>query len=255
MRDTPFTVVAIWCWYDGRAFHGYQAQQGVRTIQSEVLRAFADAQLPRNPVVAGRTDRGVSARMQVLSAKVLRDVEPASVAERLAPHLPPDIGVVLSRAAPQGFHAAFSANSKTYQYELTREQAGDLSLLREAAALVPGTRDFRVFHFKTSDLRPRRVDAVEVLEHELGVTLRFVGEQFARYMVRMLTGALTAVARKELTLDVFNAGLVEQRQFHCPTAPPEALTLWSVGYPADVDPFSPTERSTFSWPTALKDNG
>lgn len=248
MRDTPFAVVALWCWYDGRAFHGYQAQQGVRTVQSEILRAFADAKLPRNPVVAGRTDKGVSARMQVLSAKVLRDIEPQSVADQLAPHLPKDLGVVMSRGAPQGFHAAFSATSKTYQYEVSHEAAGDVSLLREAAALIPGTRDFRVFHFKTSDVRPRRVDSVDVIEHERGVTLRFVGAQFARYMVRMLTGALTAVSNGTLPLDTFRAGLIEQQSFHCPTAPAEALTLWDVGYPEDVDPFPAEARASFVMP-------
>ncbi|MCA2979473.1 MAG: hypothetical protein INH41_01415 [Myxococcaceae bacterium] len=242
MRDTPFSVVALWCWYDGRAFHGYQAQQGVRTVQAEVLRAFAEARLPRNPVVAGRTDRGVSARMQVLSAKVLRDEDPGAVAARLSPFFPRDVGVVMSRPAPQGFHAAFSATSKTYHYELSGEQAGDVTLLRRAAACVPGTRDFLVFHFKTSDRRARRVDAVEVLEHAEGVTLRFVGAQFARYMVRMLTGALAAVSRGELPLEVLEAGLSSQRPFHCPIAPPEGLTLWSVGYPAAVDPFSADDR-------------
>ncbi|MDX2015935.1 MAG: tRNA pseudouridine(38-40) synthase TruA [Myxococcaceae bacterium] len=244
MRDTPFTIVALWCWYDGRAFHGYQAQPGVRTVQAELLRAFAEARLPRNPVVAGRTDKGVSARMQVLSARVLRDVDPRSIAAQLSPHLPADLGVVLSRPAPQGFHAAFSASSKTYRYVLSREAAGDVTRLRRAAALVPGTRDFRVFHFKTSEVRARTVERVEVLEHADGVTLEFVGAQFARYMVRMLTGALTAVSTGALPLEVLQSGLTEQVPFHCPVAPAEPLTLWSVGYPAEVDPFSAAERAT-----------
>lgn len=245
MRDTPFTVVALWCWYDGRAFHGYQAQPGVRTVQAELLRAFAEAHLPRNPVVAGRTDKGVSARMQVLSAKVLRDeVEPSAVAARLAPHLPEDVGLVMSRPAPQGFHAAFSATSKTYRYELSRDEAGDVPLLRRAAALVPGTRDFRVFHFKTSEVRARTVSRVEVFEHARGVTLEFVGAQFARYMVRMLTGALTAVSTGALPLEVLASGLDAQVPFHCPLAAPEPLTLWSVDYPPEVDPFSSSDRAT-----------
>jgi tRNA pseudouridine38-40 synthase len=215
----------------------------VRTVQAEVLRAFAAAALPRNPVVAGRTDKGVSARMQVLSAKVLRDVDSREVAARLAPHLPADLGVVMSRPAPQGFHAAFSASSKMYRYELAAKQVGDVSRLRQAASLVAGTRDFRVFHFKTSEVRPRHVARVDVLEHPAGVTLEFEGTQFARYMVRMLTGALTAVSTGTLALEVLERGLVEQQPFHCPVAPPEPLTLWSVGYPPEVDPFSAEERA------------
>jgi tRNA U38,U39,U40 pseudouridine synthase TruA len=78
-------------------------------------------------------------------------------------------------------------------------------------------------------------------------TLRFVGEGFARHMVRMLVGGVLAVSRGEVTLDTFRAGLEQQQQFHCPTAPAEPLTLWSVGYPAEVDPFSSAERESFHW--------
>jgi tRNA U38,U39,U40 pseudouridine synthase TruA len=80
------------------------------------------------------------------------------------------------------------------------------------------------------------------------VTLRFVGEGFARHMVRMLVGGLTAVSRGELGLEVLRAGLDEQQFFRCPTAAPEPLTLWSVGYPPEVDPFTEGERAGFELP-------
>lgn len=248
MRDSPFSIVAVWCWYDGAAFHGYQGQQGLRTVQSELMRAFAAAGLSRNPVVAGRTDKGVSARMQVLSARLEREVSPADAMQRLTPHLPDDLGLVIAREAKSGFHAAWSATSKEYRYTLTLEDAGDLSLLERAAALIPGTRDFRVFHFKTSEQRPRTVDTVDVHEENGAITVRVRGQQFARHMVRMLIGGMTAVSRGEVPLDVFQRGLFEQQNFHCPTAPPEPLTLWDVGYPDDVDPFTKDERQAFVMP-------
>ena len=116
---------------------------------------------------------------------------------------------------PTGFHAAWSATSKEYRYELTAEQAGDVRVLDELAALVPGTRDYRVFHFKSSEVRPRTVRTVERCGP---LTLRFVGDGFARYMVRMLVGGLTAVSRGELAREVFCAGLEQQANFYCPTA-------------------------------------
>ena len=70
-------MAALWCCYRGEGFAGYQAQQGQRTVQGEVLGAFRALQLPRNPVVAGRTDRGVSARMQVLSG--FNQLEPRKI--------------------------------------------------------------------------------------------------------------------------------------------------------------------------------
>ncbi len=248
LLPSRFKIVALWCWYRGAGFRGYQHQRGERTVQGELMRAFAEAGLVRNPVVAGRTDRGVSARMQVLSARIERDVPLETLASRLNASLPPDLGVHLAREVASGFHAAWSASSKEYRYELTAPKAGDLTRLRDAAALVPGTRDFRVFHFKTSEVRPRTVGSIEVVPAGTGVTLRFLGDGFARHMVRMLVGGLTAVARGDVTQETFRAGLEEQRLFHCPTAPAEPLTLWSVGYPKELDPFTDAERAGFSWP-------
>ena len=54
-------IVAFWCWYRGQDFHGFQQQGALRTVQAELLRAFPEVGLERNPVVAGRTDRGVGA--------------------------------------------------------------------------------------------------------------------------------------------------------------------------------------------------
>lgn len=207
-------------------------------MQGELLAAFTRAGFTRNPVVAGRTDKGVSARMQVLSMRLERDVPMDGVAQRLNAELPKDVGVRLVREAPTGFHAAWSATSKEYRYDLP---AGfDRAKLREAAALIPGTRDFQVFHFKSSEVKPRTVTAVEL--H--GDTLRFTGDGFARHMVRMLTGALLGVAKGEVPLDTFRAGLEQQKQFYCPTAAPEPLTLWSVEY-ADADPFAGDRGAVF----------
>lgn len=238
-----FDIVAFWVWYRGADFAGFQQQTGLRTVQGEVLRAFAEVGLERNPVVAGRTDKGVSARMQVLSARARKHTDLKELVIKLNAALPQDVQVNVARAMRPKFHAAWSSNSKEYRYELS--DPGDLDKLRDAIALIPGTRDFRVFHFKTSQLRPRTVNSVELVD---GHTLRFIGEGFARFMVRMLVGGVLQVSRGEISIDTFRAGLEQQQNFRCPKAPPEALTLWSVGYPEDVDPFTPEERASFAWP-------
>lgn len=244
----PFRLVALWCWYRGEGFAGFQQQGTLRTVQGELLQAFARARLERNPVVAGRTDKGVSARMQVLSGRLHVDLTVDEAAARLRAELPHDVGLYLLKEARPKFHAAWSATSKEYRYLVPAHALGDRARLAEAAALVPGTRDFRVFHFRTSAIKPRTVRAVELLDAPEGLVLRFEGDGFARYMVRMLTAALLAVSRGEVSLDTFRAGLERQRNFRCPKAPPEPLTLWSVGYPSEVDPFTPEERSSFTWP-------
>ena len=245
---SPFKIVALWCWYRGAEFYGYQQQIERRTVQRELLRAFAAAGLSRNPVVAGRTDKFVSARMQVLSGRLEHHIPAEDLVSRLNAHLPSDLGIHLAREVKPGFHAAWSANSKEYRYDLPREEAGDLELLKLTASMIPGTRDFKAFHFKTSEDKERTVNSVEIFPTESGFTLRFVGEGFARHMVRMLVGGMTAVAKGTVRLEHFQEGLVNQRNFYCPTAPPEPLTLWNVGYPAEMDPFTAEERSAFPWP-------
>lgn len=242
-----YKIVALWCWYRGAEFYGYQQQQERRTVQAELLKAFAAAGLSRNPVVAGRTDKFVSARMQVLSARLEPEIPAADVVPRLNAVLPGDLGIHLAREAKTGFHAAWSANSKEYRYTLRHDEVGELELLREAAALIPGTRDFKAFHFKTSETKHRTVNSVELVPTAEGLTLRFVGEGFARHMVRMLVGGITAVSRGAVKLEHYKAGLFEQRNFYCPTAPPEPLTLWNVGYPPELDPFTLEERAAFPW--------
>ncbi len=237
-----FDIVAFWVWYRGAEFAGFQQQTGLRTVQGEILRAFPEIGLERNPVVAGRTDKGVSARMQVLSARVPKHADLGEVTAKLNAALPNDVQVHLAKITRPKFHAAWSSSSKEYRYEVS--EPGDLEKLREVISLIPGTRDFRVFHFKTSQLRPRTVNSVELID---GHTLRFIGEGFARFMVRMLVGGALQVSRGEISIDTFRAGLEQQQNFHCPKAPPEPLTLWSVGYPEDLDPFTRDERASFSW--------
>ena len=245
--SSPFKIVALWCWYRGAEFYGYQQQQNKRTVQLELLKAFAAAGLSRNPVVAGRTDKFVSARMQVLSGRLEQHIAPDEVVTRLNAVLPADVGIHLAREAKTGFHAAWSASSKEYRYTLRSDELGDLALLREAAALIPGTRDFKAFHFKTSEDKARTVTSVELVPTSTGLTVRFVGEGFARHMVRMLVGGMTAVARGAVRFEHYKAGLLEARNFYCPTAAPEPLTLWNVGYPEAVDPFTAAERAAFPW--------
>jgi tRNA pseudouridine38-40 synthase len=269
--------VAIWCWYRGAGFRGVQHVQGNRTVHGVLMEAFAAAGLPRNPNVAARTDAGVSARMQVLSARVQRTLACEELVARLNGALPEDLQAHLAKEVPDSFHAAWSASGKVYDYALPADvlEGAPAARLQEAMRLVPGTRDFSVFHHKTSQAGPRTVRAVELKWEVLaggvgsaagemareacspkaggsasspGASLRFSGEKFGRHMVRMLTGALLAVARGEVALEVFARGLFEQQKFHCPVAPPEPLTLWEVEYLAASDPFSRDEREAFRWP-------
>jgi tRNA pseudouridine38-40 synthase len=100
--------------YDGKGFHGWAVQDGLRTVQgtleewiSTVLRTAEPVQL----TVAGRTDAGVHARGQVAHLDLARQYDAAHLAERLLRVLPDDVVVRRVSRAPVGFDARFSGSA------------------------------------------------------------------------------------------------------------------------------------------------
>lgn len=249
----PSRLVALWCWYHGGGFRGYQSQPQGPTVQDTVKQALRSAGLSRNPVPSGRTDLGVHARMQVLSLRVVEGVSPEEVAPLVSAALPRSVGIALSRLAPPRFNAAWCASGKEYRYRLLLEDdarwapnawRADVKVerLAELLAAAVGTRDFFAFHDKSSTQKPRRLRSAKVLESGGRVDVRLIGDGFGRYMVRYLVGAAVAVARGEVREDDYRRALEAPVPFDAPKAPAQGLVLWEVEYPRELDPFTAEER-------------
>lgn len=191
----PFRIVALWCWYRGAGFRGYQQQQGHRTVQGECCtRSLAG--LSRNPVVAGRTDRGVGARMQVLSARLERERN----AETLVPALNallPRVHLVAAKPAPAFMRPG--AAPPRIRYTLDLASAGDSGAAARRSGA--GARDPRLQGLSLQDqspAAPSTVRSVEVLETPAGrdAALRRRGLRAHDTVVPMLVGGMTAVSRR-----------------------------------------------------------
>src|SRR5687767_14936972 len=100
MKEQSSRLVALWCWYDGGAFRGYQSQPVGPTVQDTLMAALRASGLSRNPVPAGRTDLGVHARMQVGSMRIVENLPTSELAARINAHLPRSVGVAVARDAP-----------------------------------------------------------------------------------------------------------------------------------------------------------
>src|SRR5256885_12290287 len=147
--------------YDGTPFRGWAAQPGHPTVEASLRGALAATfDSVERLAVAGRTDTGVHALGNVVSA----DVEGGPPLERAAAavntRLPDEISVIAAEAADPDFHARHSARSRSYRYRIfTRSTPSpfelrrswwisrplDLEQLADAAALLPGEHDFRAF--------------------------------------------------------------------------------------------------------------
>jgi tRNA pseudouridine38-40 synthase len=96
--------------YDGTDFYGFQVQAAERTVQGEIERALEAVTGARTRVVgAGRTDRGVHARGQVVSFSTAWRHGLPDLHRALNAVLGADLAILEMDLAPEGFHPRFSA--------------------------------------------------------------------------------------------------------------------------------------------------
>jgi tRNA pseudouridine38-40 synthase len=255
----------MWVWYRGGGFRGFQRQPEGPTVQEVLEGALAAAGVPSGVMPSGRTDRGVHARMQVLSVRLPAGDSAEALAQRLPAHLPPDLGLCAVRRPSRAFHAQWSASGKEYRYRLQLEGAPSpawapycfvpateprlagrvpaAQALAERLLDAVGTRDFIAFHESSSPQKPRTLEQASL--HALGGGLyeaRLRGDSFARYQVRYLVGSALLAAAGVLTAAQWAEALQQGSAIAGLKAPGQGLVLWDVRYPAQVDPFGAHER-------------
>lgn len=259
-------AAALWIWYHGGTFLGFQRQAQSPTIQESLETALREVGVPATVMPAGRTDRGVHARMQVVSMRLERGDSPEALATRLPTRLPPGLGLCAARKPHPSFHAQWSAEGKTYRY---RVQLGGTvapewrpyvmnvaeqprlaphvpspERLAELLGMAVGQRDFTAFHESSSPRKLRTLESATLRELGGGlfeVVLR--GDAFARYQVRYLVGSALLTATGGLPEERWRAALEVGERIPGLKADAAGLVLWEVRYPAKLDPFTPAERA------------
>lgn len=254
LRSLAFKVA-----YRGEPFCGFARQEGLLTVQGELEHALSTImRCDIETVCAGRTDAGVHARGQVVSASVPAAYFDAGTHERLLRSMNAivDERIRVTRVvdAPDDFSARFDATWREYRYRIAwgmqplftdpltwwiaSPRTLDVDAMRAAAAHLLGEHDFKSFCVAASAVGKntvRCIDEIELFDEELlgepGLVIRIVGNAFLHSMVRTIVGTLVEVGsgRRDpaWVADVLAA---TDRAAAGPTAPAKGLVFWRVHY-------------------------
>jgi tRNA pseudouridine38-40 synthase len=242
--------IAVGIEYDGSGYSGWQAQQGLVTVQGEVEAALGQvAAVPLQVVCAGRTDTGVHAREQIAHFDTSAERSTRSWVLGANSRLPPSITLRWAQVVTEAFHARYSAQSRCYRYcilnrgerpALAARRASfvrrplQLAAMREAAAALLGEHDFSAFRSSECQAKSplRRLQRLRVERVGDWVLLEVEANAFLHHMVRNIAGLLIAVGKGDAPPTWAGEVLASRdRRAGAATASAAGLYLWQVTYP------------------------
>lgn len=253
--EPGFRRIRMSLMYDGRAFHGWQRQKDVRTVQETLEEALQSLTGSHCCIHAsGRTDTGVHALGQVVHFDTPNlSIPPEAFAVALNTRLTKDVRVAGSCAADESFHARFTSVAREYRYvikELSRitpfddgrvcriRSYPDLDLLNGYARSIVGTHDFTTFA-SAQDQSVSKIREVFLssfsyeyffsIEKVLVYTVK--ANAFMMHQVRSMVGTMLQLASDaappQTMRDLLEARM---RTRVLRTAPADGLYLTSVEY-------------------------
>jgi tRNA pseudouridine38-40 synthase len=258
MNDSqePRRRVRLLVAYDGTRYSGFARNEDIESIQATLEERLAIVlQVPVRLVAAGRTDKGVHARGQVVTFDAPADADLDRLQRSLNTMGGGEIVVRSADIVADDFHARFSAMWRRYRYTVDNGSVvdpfrrsfawwmpDDLSVaeMNVGAGHVLGEHDFSAFCRRPrpvdgADFEPTMVRRVHEAAWSATGSDRIVFEirasAFCHQMVRSIVGALVDVGRGKLqAADIAKIIASEDRSEVPNLAPPQGLCLEEVGY-------------------------
>ena len=239
--------------YLGTAFHGFQVQPGLRTVQGELNSALNQAfGLPCKVTGCSRTDAGVHANEFCLTVEcdggsIPADKLPIAVAR----FLPEDLCLFYAEECSADFHPRYDVKEKEYLYRIINRPIYDpfeygrcwflsrpitddgIFRMRSAADHFIGRQDFSTFMSEGSDVEDtvRNVTNLSVEKNGDLIEIRISADGFLYNMVRIIVGTLTEVAFGRISPDDIPEIIASSDRSRAGmTAPAEGLFLNKVVY-------------------------
>ena len=205
--------IALGVEYDGSRFCGWQTQPQGCAVQDALERALAEiAGTPVGTICAGRTDADVHALAQVVHFDTGAERPESAWVRGVNALMPAACAVTWAQPVAGGFHARFSALSRTYRYLLLNRPVRpaaehgrvgwfhlplDVDRMRRAAKLLIGEHDFSAFRSSECQARSpvRTLARVDIERRGDYLVIDFQANAFLHHMVRNLVGCLVYVGK------------------------------------------------------------
>lgn len=239
--------------YLGTAFHGFQVQPELRTVQGELNVALNSAfGLPCKVTGCSRTDAGVHANEFCFTIECDgATIPPEKLPVAVARFLPEDISLFYAKECDESFHPRYDVKEKEYLYRILNTRVADpfeqgrcwflprritdegLALMQSAAGHFIGKHDFKTFMAEGSDVEDtvRTVSSLNVIRNGDFIEVRICADGFLYNMVRIIVGTLSEVAFGRISPDSIPDIISScDRSRAGMTAPAEGLYLNRVEY-------------------------
>lgn len=235
--------------YDGTNYHGWQIQPEVPTIQEELQKAVAKILKKEVPVTgAARTDQGVHAKCQVVNFKIPCSFPLSRLVPAVNSIFPLDIRAKRACPVEDFFHAQHSAKYKVYRYFIYNRPILhpwlrnyswwitpilNIRRMQNAASHLVGEHDFSTFQNKgsLSFSVVKCVEKIKIREKSSVVSISIRANGFLYRMARNIVGTLVEVGGGKCEPSYIRELLLAKDRTEAgPTAPPQGLFLWRVGY-------------------------
>ncbi len=230
--------------YLGSRFFGSQMQASSRTVEGEFIATCQRLSLFKDWrqagfQSAGRTDRGVHARGQVIAFST---DAPDRAIGTINLQLPPDLWCSAYAEVPAEFHPRYDAKCRTYRYYFS-DIPPEMEEMEKASRHFLGIHDFSSFA-RVKDKNPlRNILAIRIAGEDEFVFLEVTAESFLWHQVRCMATALLRVGNGEVDGECILQYLKGEIDKPLSPAPSEGLVLWDTDCGVSWSPLPERERS------------
>ena len=237
--------------YVGTNFVGWQIQSKGRSIQKLIQTKLSKLLKEKVSLVgSGRTDKGVHAIEQSAHFDCKNEIQKLDKFLKSINHFVNDMSISIINIKKQNidFHARFSAKQRIYKYIILNRSSKpsiekergwhiikelDISLMKEGAKKLLGTKDFSTFRSSSCSAKSpiRTMKSIKIKSIKGKIEIKFQSQSFLQQQVRSMVGCLKYLASKKWNLKKFDFVLKSKKRILCaPPAPAEGLFLEKVIY-------------------------